>query len=158
MDVRFFGETHTPETSPHVFSSFIEVESEEGATSALEFLEADLKKPCPKSCATQISNFDVGDIAEAHGVHRIATAEDIAQVGATEQRPRDSYWVGLGRRSNSDVGEHEIERARHAVEVESLDEPSSVVNLAAAAGTHEASELLVGRAPMLRRLLLEDSK
>jgi hypothetical protein len=95
VDARFFGETHSPETSPHVFSSFIEVESEDGATSALDFLETDLKKPCPQSCATQISDFDVGDIAGARGVHRIATAEDIEAVGATEQRPRDSYWVGF---------------------------------------------------------------
>jgi hypothetical protein len=95
VDARFFGETHTPETSPHVFSSFIEVESEDGATSALEFLETDVRKPCPQSCATQISDFDVGDIAGAHGVHRIATAEDIAQAGSSEQRPRESYWVGF---------------------------------------------------------------
>lgn len=95
VDVRFFGETHSSETSPHVFSSFIEVESEDGAKSALEFLETDLKKPCPGSCATQISDFDVGDIAGAGGVHRIATLEDIEKVGTTEQRPRDSYWVGF---------------------------------------------------------------
>ena len=95
VDARFFGETHTPETSPHVFSSFIEVGSADGATRALEFLETDLQKPCPQSCATQISDFDVGDIAGARGVHRVATVEDIEAVGATEQRPRDSYWVGF---------------------------------------------------------------
>ena len=43
VDARFFGETHSPETSPHVFSSLIEVESEDAATRALEFLETDLK-------------------------------------------------------------------------------------------------------------------
>ena len=78
-----------------MFSSFIEVESEDGATRVLEFLETDLKKPCPQSCATKISEFEVGDIVGARGVHRIATVEDIEQVGATEQRPRDSYWVGF---------------------------------------------------------------
>lgn len=35
-DARFFGETHSPETSVHVFSSFIELVSEDGATSALD--------------------------------------------------------------------------------------------------------------------------
>ncbi len=95
VDASFFGETHTPETSPHVFSSFIELESEAGATSALDWLETDLKKPCPMSCATHISEFDLDDIADARGVHRIATAQDIEEVGATEQRPRDSYWVGF---------------------------------------------------------------
>ena len=95
VDARFFGETHSPETSPHVFSSFIEVESEDGAKRVLDWLETDLKKPCPNSCATQISEFDVGDIAGARGVHRIATAENIEEVGATEQRPLDSYWLGF---------------------------------------------------------------
>ena len=37
----------------------------------------------------------------------------------------------------SDVGEHQIERARHVIEIEGLDEPSSVANLAAAALTGE---------------------
>jgi len=95
VDARFFGETHNPETSPHVFSAFIEVESEDGATHALEWLDTDLHKPCPGSCATDVSDFDVGEIAGARGVRRIATAEDIEAAGATEQRPRDSYWVGF---------------------------------------------------------------
>jgi len=95
LDARFFGETHSSETSPHVFSSFIELGSEEGARSALDWLETDMHKPCPMSCATQISAFDVDGIAGARGVHRIATAEDIEAVGATEQRPLDSYWVGF---------------------------------------------------------------
>ena len=95
LDARFFGETHSPEQSPHVFSSFIEVESEDGATSALDWLETDSKKPCPMSCAVQISTFDVDDIADARGVHRIATAEDIERVGTTDERPRDSYLVAF---------------------------------------------------------------
>ena len=65
-DARFFGETHAF-TAPHVFSSFIELESEDGATSALDWLETDSTKPCPMSCAVQISNFDVDDIADAPG-------------------------------------------------------------------------------------------
>jgi hypothetical protein len=94
LDARFFGETHTF-TAPHVFSSFIELESEDGATSALDWLETDSRKPCPMSCAVQISTFDVDNIADARGVHRIATAEDIERVGTAEQQPFDSYWVGF---------------------------------------------------------------
>ena len=94
VDARFFGETHTF-TVPHVFSSFIELESEDGATSALDWLETDSKKPCPMSCAVQISTFDVDDIADARGVHRIATAEDIERVGTEDQQPFESYWVGF---------------------------------------------------------------
>lgn len=40
-DARFYGETHSPETSVHVFSSFIELGSEDAATSALDWLETD---------------------------------------------------------------------------------------------------------------------
>jgi hypothetical protein len=94
VDARFFGETHTPGTSPHVFSSFIELESEDGATSALDWLETDSKKPCPMSCAMQISTFDV-DVADARGVHRIATAEDIERAGTKGEEPSDVYWVGF---------------------------------------------------------------
>ncbi len=95
VDTRFFGETHTPGTSPHVISSFIELGSEDGATSALDWLEADSKKPCPMSCAVQISEFDVDGIPDAHGVRRLATAEDIERVGNEDERPNDSYSVGF---------------------------------------------------------------
>jgi hypothetical protein len=95
VDARFFGETHSPEQSPHVFSSFIEVESDDGATSALDWLETDAKKPCPMSCAVQISEFDVDGIPDARGVHRVATAEDIERVGTKDERPNDSYSVAF---------------------------------------------------------------
>ena len=95
IDARFFGETHSPEQSPHVFSSFIEVESEDGATSALDWLETDSKKPCPMSCAAQISEFDVDGIPDARGVHRVATAEDIERVGTKDERPKDNYLVAF---------------------------------------------------------------
>ncbi len=95
VDTRFFGETHTPGSSPHVISSFIELDSEDGATSALDWLETDVKKPCPMSCAVQISEFDVNDIPDAYGVRRIATAEDIERVGTEDERPNDSYSIGF---------------------------------------------------------------
>jgi hypothetical protein len=93
VDLRFFGETHRG-TAPHVVSSFIELESEDGATSALDWIETDSRKPCPESCAVQISDFDV-DIEDARGVHRIQTAEDIEKTGDENLDPFDSYWVGF---------------------------------------------------------------
>ena len=95
LDARFFGQTHSPETSVHVFSSFIEVGSKDGATSALDWLETDQMKPCPMSCAVQRSSFPVDDIPDARGVHRVATAEDIERVGRSDERPQDDYWIGF---------------------------------------------------------------
>jgi hypothetical protein len=95
VDTRFYGETHTPGVSPHVISSFIELESADGATRVLDWLEADSKKPCPMSCAVQISEFDVDDIQDARGVRRLTTAEDIERVGTEDQKPSDDYFVGF---------------------------------------------------------------
>ncbi|MET1011531.1 MAG: hypothetical protein ABWY83_04060 [Actinomycetota bacterium] len=94
LDVRFFGETHLP-TAPHLFSWFIELDSEDGAKNALDFLEADTMKPCPQSCASVISSFDVDGIPDARGVRRIATAEDIEAAGTEDEDPSESYWVGF---------------------------------------------------------------
>ena len=94
VDTRYFGDSHS-RTAPHVNSSFIEVESEDGAVNVLDWLETDLQKPCPMSCATQVSTFDVDDIPDALGVRRVATAEDIERVGRADEIPSDSYWVGF---------------------------------------------------------------
>ena len=95
VDTRFFGKTHSPKTSNHVFSSFIELGSEDGATSALDWLETDQMKPCPMTCAVQRSTFDVDGIPDARGVHRLATAEDIERVGRQDEVPQDDYWIGF---------------------------------------------------------------
>lgn len=95
VDTRFYGETHTPGSSPHVISSFVELDSEDGATSALDWLETDVRKPCPMSCAVQRGTFDVDDIPDARGVHTTATAEDIERVGTEDQQPFDGYWLGF---------------------------------------------------------------
>jgi hypothetical protein len=94
LDVRFFGDTHLP-TAPHLFGWFIELDSDDGAMSALDFLEADTMKPCPPSCASVISSFDVDGIPDARGVRRIATAEDIEAAGTEDEDPSESYWVGF---------------------------------------------------------------
>ena len=94
-DTRFFGETHSPETSNHVFSSFIELGSDDAAASALDWLETDQMKPCPESCAVERSSFDVDGIPDARGVHRVATAEDIEDLGRSDEQPQDDYWIGF---------------------------------------------------------------
>ncbi|HYI74031.1 MAG TPA: hypothetical protein VEW90_02080 [Gaiellaceae bacterium] len=91
---RFFGATHL-DTSPHVRSSYVELGSEDAASSALDWLEADLQKPCPTSCAGKVRTFEVGDIPEARGVERIATAEDIERLGTEDERPDERYWIGF---------------------------------------------------------------
>jgi hypothetical protein len=94
VDVRFFGETHSF-IAPHLFSWFIELDAEDEARSALDWLEADSMKPCPHSCAVRVSSFDVDGIPVARGVHRIATAEDIEAAGTEAEEPFESYWVGF---------------------------------------------------------------
>ena len=93
-EVRFIGEEHSPD-EPHIFSSFYELGSEDGAASALEWLMTDSTKPCPESCATVVSEFEVSGIPDGSGVRRLTTAEAIDAAGTEEQIPRDSYWVGF---------------------------------------------------------------
>ena len=95
VDTRFFGKTHSPETSNHVSSSFIELGSDDAATSALDWLVTDQMKPCPESCAVRRSSFDVDGIPGALGVHRVATSEDIERVGRSDEHPQDDYWIGF---------------------------------------------------------------
>jgi hypothetical protein len=94
LDVRFFAETHEL-TAPHLFSWFIELESDDGAGSVLDWLEAETVKPCPGSCATKVTGFDVDGIPDARGIHRIATAEDIEVKGTENEEPHEGYWVAF---------------------------------------------------------------
>ncbi|MDQ3379172.1 MAG: hypothetical protein M3546_02455 [Actinomycetota bacterium] len=94
LDTRFYGETHNPD-APHITSSVIQLQSEQGAKDALEWIVADDRKPCPKTCAVRISEFDVNDVPNAQGVHRSASAEDIEALGTEEDRPFDSYRIGF---------------------------------------------------------------
>jgi hypothetical protein len=93
-DTRFFSATHSPD-APHVNSSVIQVQSDDGAASALEWLEADSMKPCPTTCAVKISEFDVDGAPDAWGVRRSANAEDIEAVGTAGDRPFESYGIGF---------------------------------------------------------------
>ncbi len=91
-DTRYYGETHS-QTSPHISSSATQLQSEEGAAQALEWFHADSLKPCPKTCAVQISEFEVDGIPDARGVRRSASAEDIEAVGTEGDIPFESYQV-----------------------------------------------------------------
>jgi hypothetical protein len=92
LDVRFFADTHSPDV-PHVFSSVIQLESEEGAKSALDWLHADGMKPCPGTCAVRISEFEVGGVPDARGVRRAQSAEDIETSGRPDDVPFESYTL-----------------------------------------------------------------
>ncbi len=92
LDARFFGDTHSPD-APHVFSAAIQLESEDGAQSALDWLHEDALKPCPRSCAVRISEFDVEGISGARGVRRSQSAEDIEALGQPDDMPFESYTV-----------------------------------------------------------------
>jgi hypothetical protein len=93
-EVRFIGETHSPD-EPHIFSSFFELGSDDGASAALDWLATDSMKPCPESCATVVSEFDVAAIPDARGVRRLTTAEAIEEAGLPNQIPRDEYLVAF---------------------------------------------------------------
>jgi hypothetical protein len=96
LRVRFFGETHDPDNpEPHLFSWYIELGSEDGATDALDYIEADGMKPCPQSCAASVETFDVNGIPDARAVHRVATEEAIANAGFPGEVPNESYLIGF---------------------------------------------------------------
>ena len=92
LDARFFGDTHSRD-APHVFSAAIQLESEDGAQSALDWLQEDALKPCPRTCAVRISEFDVEGISGARGVRRSQSAEDIEALGQPDDVPFESYTV-----------------------------------------------------------------
>jgi hypothetical protein len=94
LENRFYGKKHTRE-APHVSGHVVHLRSEKGATSALDWLEEDIKKPCPHSCVVQRSEFEVDDIPDARGWHMSASAADIKRIGSGEERPFDGYWVGF---------------------------------------------------------------
>jgi hypothetical protein len=90
VDARFFADTHSGDV-PHVFSSVIQLESEEGAQSAVDWLHEDAMKPCPGTCAVRISEFEVDGIGDARGVRRAQTPGDIEASGRPGDVPFESY-------------------------------------------------------------------
>ena len=84
-DTRFFptepGGEHDPATSPHVSTIVYEFESEDGAKDALEVANSIGLRPCPETCAYEITEFEPADVPDAKGVQAIATQESIDRVG-----------------------------------------------------------------------------
>lgn len=94
LDSRYIGKTHTG-AAPHVIGLVVQTQSEEGATSTLDFLEKDLRQPCPNSCAVKNVDFQVDAMPGARGVHSSASAKDIERIGTPQQKPFQGYWVGF---------------------------------------------------------------
>lgn len=96
-DTRFIPKTPGGAHSmglPHIFSLVMQFESEDGAKTGLEILHADSLRPCPETCAFQVTEFDVPDIPAAQGVRRYASAESIQATG-DERPPRDQYEIAF---------------------------------------------------------------
>jgi hypothetical protein len=85
MDTRFFpsepGGEHIPGTSPHVFTAVYEFESDEGADAAVDVLHTVGLRPCPETCAYEITEFEPSGVPDAKGVQAIATQETIDEIG-----------------------------------------------------------------------------
>ncbi len=84
IDTRFFpsepGGEHVPR-SPHVYTFVYQFESAEGANEAVSVAERIALRPCPETCAYEITEFQPTDVPDAKGVQGIATQESIDRIG-----------------------------------------------------------------------------
>jgi hypothetical protein len=84
VDTRFFpsepGGQHAPGT-PHVLTFVYEFESDDGADAAVDVAHGIGLRPCPETCAYEISEFEPAGIPDARGVEAIATQESIDAIG-----------------------------------------------------------------------------
>ena len=84
IDTRFFpseeGGEHVP-GAPHVFTVVYEFESEEGANAAVDVTHRIGLRPCPETCAYEITEFEPGGVPNAKGVQAIATQVSIDRIG-----------------------------------------------------------------------------
>src|SRR5579859_476068 len=76
---------------------------------------------------------------------------------ATSSAPTGSRPVPVleGPRSRSQVGEQAVQRSRHPVQIECVNQRPGVLGLAPALGAHEAPQVLLGAPVALGGLLLE---
>ena len=83
IDTRFFpseaGGAHVPGT-PHVITVVTQFESAEGANAALAVAHRIGLRPCPETCAYEITEFDPAGAPDAKGVQAIATQEAIDRI------------------------------------------------------------------------------
>ena len=84
MDTRFFpsepGGEHVP-GSPHVFTAVYEFESAAGANEGVSLAHRIGLRPCPETCAYEITEFQPAGVPDAMGVQAIATQESIDRIG-----------------------------------------------------------------------------
>jgi hypothetical protein len=84
FNTRFFpsepGGEHAPGT-PHVFTVVYEFESEAGANTGVDVAHRIGLRPCPETCAYEITEFEPAGVPDAKGVQAIATQEAIDQIG-----------------------------------------------------------------------------
>ena len=84
IDTRFFpsepGGEHVPGL-PHVFTVVYEFESEDGANAAVDVAHRIGLRPCPETCAYEITEFEPAGVPDAKGAEAIATQESIDQIG-----------------------------------------------------------------------------
>ena len=74
------GGAHSRE-APHVFTTVLRFESEEGAREAVELMHQFNLRPCPETCAFDNREFDVDGTPNATGAQRIATQQSLDEVG-----------------------------------------------------------------------------
>ena len=84
INTRFYpsepGGEHVPGT-PHVFTRVSEFESEDGANAGVVVAHDIGLRPCPETCAYEITEFDPASVPDATGVQAIATQEAIDEIG-----------------------------------------------------------------------------
>ena len=84
IDTRFFpsepGGEHIPGT-PHVYTFVYQFESEEGANAAIDVAHRIGLRPCPETCAYEISEFEPAGVPNAQAVQAVATQESIDEIG-----------------------------------------------------------------------------
>ena len=84
IDTRFFpsepGGEHMPGT-PHVFTVVSEFETEDGADAGVNVAHAIGLRPCPETCAYEITEFQPAGEPDAKGVQAVASQESIDQIG-----------------------------------------------------------------------------
>lgn len=84
INTRFFpsepGGEHLP-GAPHVVTLVYEFESEEGANAAIDVAHGIGLRPCPETCAYEITEFQPAGVPDAKGVQAIATQASIDRTG-----------------------------------------------------------------------------
>jgi hypothetical protein len=91
-DTRYYGAVHSKD-DPHIFSLVVQFGSIASAKEMADFFHTDGLRPCPRSCATSVSEFDVSGIPGATGVRRLTTEDAIKAAGTSEDHPYDSYAI-----------------------------------------------------------------